>query len=145
VGMSHASDSALTPQLWSSHLLLPSPSLDPSSAPSPRIQLWDPLEHPSLGAPPWAMEAPPWATGACMAMVDPMVLATAALTPTGTTGTAVAAAGPAKPSRNIPLMEENHQWVPNRRSPCCSDSRLLSCFSSAPSNLSSQFYFQFLL
>ena len=56
-----------------------------------------------------AMEAPPWATGACMAMVDPMVLATAALTPTGTTGTAVAAAGPAKPSRNILLMGANWQ------------------------------------
>ena len=44
----------------------------------------------------------PWVTGACMAMVDPTVLALVALTPTGTAGTAVAAVGPAKSYRNIP-------------------------------------------
>ena len=55
----------------------------------------------AMGAPPWAMGAS-WVTGACMAMVDLMVLAFAALTPTGTAGIAVAAAGPAKSYRNMP-------------------------------------------
>lgn len=44
----------------------------------------------------------PWVTGASVAMVDPMVLAFAALTLTGTAGTAVAAEGPVKSYRNIP-------------------------------------------
>ena len=68
----------------------------------------------AMEAPPWAMGvcmalgamgamgvcmgAPPWVTGVCMAMVDPMALAIAALT--GTTGSAVAAVGPAKPYRS---------------------------------------------
>lgn len=43
----------------------------------------------------------PWVTGACMAMIDPMVLALAALTPTSTAGTAVAAVGPAKIEKSL--------------------------------------------
>lgn len=43
----------------------------------------------------------PWVTGASVAMVDPMVLAFAALTLTSTAGTAVAAVGPAKIEKSL--------------------------------------------